>query len=51
MLIISSLGLFDTVFDVDHYKERADEAQGLESNVFNFDGADPAASIDHASNR
>ncbi|KAF9672072.1 hypothetical protein SADUNF_Sadunf11G0002500 [Salix dunnii] len=40
---------FLTLFDVDHDKERA-EAQGLESNGSNFDGADPA-SIDYASNR
>ncbi|KAJ7967695.1 starch synthase 3, chloroplastic/amyloplastic [Quillaja saponaria] len=42
-------GLYDTVFDVDHDKERA-EAQGLEPNGFNFDGAD-AAGVDHALNR
>lgn len=42
-------GLFDTVFDVDHDKERA-KAQGLEPNGFNFDGADPAG-VDYALNR
>ncbi|CAK7351255.1 unnamed protein product [Dovyalis caffra] len=42
-------GLFDTVFDVDHDKERA-EAQGLEPNGFSFDGADPAG-VDYALNR
>uniref|UniRef100_A0A6N2KX04 starch synthase n=1 Tax=Salix viminalis TaxID=40686 RepID=A0A6N2KX04_SALVM len=34
-------GLGDTVFDVDHDKEKA-KAQGLEPNGFSFDGADPA---------
>ncbi|KAF8031437.1 hypothetical protein BT93_D0599 [Corymbia citriodora subsp. variegata] len=42
-------GLYDTVFDVDHDKERA-QAQGLEPNGFNFDGAD-SAGIDYALNR
>ncbi|KAA8520072.1 hypothetical protein F0562_014328 [Nyssa sinensis] len=42
-------GLYDTVFDVDNDKERA-EAQGLETNGFNFDGAD-ATSVDYALNR
>lgn len=42
-------GLYDTVFDVDHDKERA-QAQGLEPNGFNFDGADPAG-VDYALNR
>ncbi|KAM4101812.1 hypothetical protein ACB094_05G173800 [Castanea mollissima] len=42
-------GLYDTVFDVDHDKERA-QAQGLEPNGFNFDGAD-AAGVDYALNR
>ncbi|XP_058200425.1 starch synthase 3, chloroplastic/amyloplastic [Rhododendron vialii] len=42
-------GLHDTVFDVDHDKERA-EAQGLEPNGFSFDGAD-AAGIEYALNR
>ncbi|XP_038690826.1 starch synthase 3, chloroplastic/amyloplastic isoform X2 [Tripterygium wilfordii] len=37
-------GLYDTVFDVDHDKERA-EAQGLEPNGFNFDGADAGQSL------
>ncbi|KAI6704051.1 hypothetical protein NL676_013187 [Syzygium grande] len=42
-------GLYDTVFDVDHDKERA-QAQGLEPNGFNFDGAD-STGIDYALNR
>lgn len=42
-------GLYDTVFDVDHDKERA-RAQGLEPNGFNFEGADPAG-VDYALNR
>uniref|UniRef100_A0A7N0UI48 starch synthase n=1 Tax=Kalanchoe fedtschenkoi TaxID=63787 RepID=A0A7N0UI48_KALFE len=42
-------GLYDTVFDVDHDKERA-QAQGLEPNGFSFDGAD-APGIDYALNR
>ncbi|KDP20743.1 hypothetical protein JCGZ_21214 [Jatropha curcas] len=42
-------GLYDTVFDVDHDKERA-QAEGLEPNGFNFDGAD-GAGIDYALNR
>ncbi|KAJ8761784.1 hypothetical protein K2173_004596 [Erythroxylum novogranatense] len=42
-------GLYDTVFDVDHDKERA-EAQGLEPNGFSFDGADTAG-VDYALNR
>ncbi|XP_021889061.1 starch synthase 3, chloroplastic/amyloplastic [Carica papaya] len=42
-------GLYDTVFDVDHDKDRA-EAQGLEPNGFNFDGAD-SAGVDYALNR
>lgn len=42
-------GLYDTVFDVDHDKERA-EAQGLEPNGFNFEGAD-IAGVDYALNR
>lgn len=45
----SSVGLYDTVFDVDHDKERA-QAQGLEPNGFSFDGAD-AAGVDYALNR
>lgn len=32
-------GLYDTVFDVDHDRERA-KAQGLEPNGFSFDGTD-----------
>jgi starch synthase len=47
--VISFIGLYDTVFDVDHDKERA-QAQGLEPNGFNFDGAD-AAGVDYALNR
>ncbi|XP_010533814.1 PREDICTED: starch synthase 3, chloroplastic/amyloplastic [Tarenaya hassleriana] len=42
-------GLYDTVFDVDHDKDRA-EAQGLEPNGFSFDGAD-SAGVDYALNR
>ncbi|KAL8461437.1 hypothetical protein ACS0TY_032779 [Phlomoides rotata] len=42
-------GLYDTVFDVDHDKERA-QAHGLEPNGFNFDGAD-GAGVDYALNR
>ncbi|WOH12254.1 hypothetical protein DCAR_0831756 [Daucus carota subsp. sativus] len=42
-------GLYDTVFDVDHDKERA-QARGLEPNGFNFEGAD-AAGVDYAVNR
>ncbi|XP_068656692.1 starch synthase 3, chloroplastic/amyloplastic [Aristolochia californica] len=42
-------GLYDTVFDIDHDKERA-EAVGLEPNGFSFDGADPAG-VDYALNR
>ncbi|KAK4485083.1 hypothetical protein RD792_007691 [Penstemon davidsonii] len=42
-------GLYDTVFDVDHDKERA-EANGLEPNGFNFDGAD-APGVDYALDR
>lgn len=47
--IFFSLGLYDTVFDVDHDKERA-QALGLEPNGFNFDGAD-SAGVDYALNR
>lgn len=47
--MISFVGLYDTVFDVDHDKERA-QAQGLEPNGFNFDGAD-SAGVDYALNR
>lgn len=43
------IGLYDTVFDVDDDKERA-QVQGLEPNGFNFDGADPAG-VDYALNR
>ena len=35
--VLFLIGLYDTVFDVDHDKERA-EAQGLEPNGFSFDG-------------
>ncbi|KAK2447829.1 starch synthase 3, chloroplastic/amyloplastic [Trifolium repens] len=42
-------GLYDTVFDVDHDRDRA-QAQGLEPNGFNFDGAD-AGGVDYALNR
>ncbi|GLT52638.1 hypothetical protein SLA2020_259660 [Shorea laevis] len=42
-------GLHDTVFDVDHDKERA-QAQGLEPNGFSFEGAD-GGGVDYALNR
>ncbi|KAK1304752.1 hypothetical protein QJS10_CPB11g01349 [Acorus calamus] len=42
-------GLYDTVFDVDHDKDRA-QTLGLEPNGFSFDGADPAG-VDYALNR
>nr|Q43846.1 RecName: Full=Soluble starch synthase 3, chloroplastic/amyloplastic; AltName: Full=Soluble starch synthase III; Short=SS III; Flags: Precursor [Solanum tuberosum]CAA65065.1 glycogen (starch) synthase [Solanum tuberosum] len=42
-------GLYDTVFDVDHDKERAQQC-GLEPNGFSFDGAD-AGGVDYALNR
>ncbi|KAG4960127.1 hypothetical protein JHK87_036760 [Glycine soja] len=42
-------GLYDTVFDVDHDKDRA-QAQGLEPNGFSFDGADTGG-VDYALNR
>lgn len=42
-------GLYDTVFDVEHDKERA-QSQGLAPNGFNFEGAD-AAGVDYAVNR
>ncbi|XP_062088414.1 starch synthase 3, chloroplastic/amyloplastic isoform X2 [Humulus lupulus] len=42
-------GLYDTVFDVDHDKERA-QAQGLEPNGFSFDAADTAG-VDYALDR
>ncbi|XP_078175725.1 starch synthase 3 isoform X1 [Carex rostrata] len=42
-------GLYDTVFDVDNDKERA-QAAGVEPNGFNFDGAD-ASGVDYALNR
>nr|XP_016481796.1 PREDICTED: soluble starch synthase 3, chloroplastic/amyloplastic-like [Nicotiana tabacum] len=42
-------GLYDTVFDVDRDKERAQQC-GLELNGFSFDGAD-AAGVDYALNR
>ncbi|KAI3986694.1 hypothetical protein MKX01_014232, partial [Papaver californicum] len=42
-------GLYDTVFDVDHDKERA-EAAGYEPNGFSFNGAD-IAGVDYALNR
>ncbi|KAL9452162.1 hypothetical protein AB3S75_008037 [Citrus x aurantiifolia] len=42
-------GLYDTVFDVDHDKERA-QALDLEPNGFSFDGAD-SAGVDYALNR
>ncbi|KAF7811169.1 starch synthase 3, chloroplastic/amyloplastic [Senna tora] len=42
-------GLYDTVYDVDHDKDRA-QAQGLLPNGFGFDGAD-AGGVDYALNR
>ncbi|KAJ3689831.1 hypothetical protein LUZ61_018995 [Rhynchospora tenuis] len=42
-------GLYDTVFDVDNDKERA-QAAGVEPNGFNFEGAD-ASGVDYALNR
>ncbi|THU65148.1 hypothetical protein C4D60_Mb05t00610 [Musa balbisiana] len=42
-------GLYDTVFDVDNDRERA-QAQGLEPNGFSFDGAD-SAGVDDVLNR
>ncbi|PHT30313.1 Soluble starch synthase 3, chloroplastic/amyloplastic [Capsicum baccatum] len=42
-------GLYDTVFDVDHDKERAQQC-GLGPNGFSFDGAD-AGGVDYALNR
>lgn len=42
-------GLYDTVFDVDNDKDRA-QAQGLETNGFSFDGADTGG-VDYALNR
>ncbi|ESR62971.1 hypothetical protein CICLE_v100143191mg, partial [Citrus x clementina] len=42
-------GLYDTVFDVDHDKERA-QGLDLEPNGFSFDGAD-SAGVDYALNR
>ncbi|KAK7359778.1 hypothetical protein VNO77_01743 [Canavalia gladiata] len=42
-------GLYDTVFDVDNDRDRA-QAQGLETNGFSFDGAD-AGGVDYALNR
>ncbi|XP_058094837.1 starch synthase 3, chloroplastic/amyloplastic [Magnolia sinica] len=42
-------GLYDTVFDVDHDKERA-QAIGIEPNGFSFDGAD-SSGVDYALNR
>lgn len=42
-------GLYDTVFDVDNDKDRA-QAQGLEPNGFNFEGAD-SSGVDYALDR
>ncbi|XP_074580048.1 starch synthase 3, chloroplastic/amyloplastic-like [Curcuma longa] len=42
-------GLYDTVFDVDNDKERA-QAQGLEPNGFSFEGTD-AGAVEYALNR
>lgn len=46
---MSSTGLYDTVFDVDNDKARA-QAQGLEPNGFSFEGTD-AGCVDYALNR
>ena len=42
-------GLIDTVFDVDHDVERA-EQKGLDVNGYSFEGAD-ASGMDYALNR
>ena len=42
-------GLYDTVFDVDDDKDRA-QAQGLEPNGFSFEGAD-SNGVDYALDR
>jgi glycogen synthase len=42
-------GLYDTVFDVDDDKDRA-QAQGLEPNGFSFEGAD-SSGVDYALDR
>jgi len=42
-------GLYDTVFDVDNDKDRA-QAQGLEPNGFSFEGAD-SSGVDYALDR
>lgn len=42
-------GLYDTVFDVDNDKDRA-QTQGLEPNGFNFEGTD-SGGLDYALNR
>ncbi|KAJ0984467.1 hypothetical protein J5N97_002823 [Dioscorea zingiberensis] len=42
-------GLYDTVFDVDNDKDRA-QIQGLEPNGFSFEGAD-SSGVDYALNR
>lgn len=42
-------GLYDTVFDVDNDKDRA-QAQGLEPNGFSFEGADNSG-VDYALDR
>ena len=47
--ILLCLGLNDTVFDVDHDKDRA-LYNGLEPNGFSFDGTD-APGVDYALNR
>ena len=42
-------GLYDTVFDVDNDKQRAQD-NGLEPNGFSFEGAD-SGGVDYALNR
>jgi glycogen synthase len=42
-------GLYDTVFDVDNDKDRA-QAQGFEPNGFSFEGADTSG-VDYALDR
>mmetsp|Transcript_27833 Transcript_27833/g.58762 ORF Transcript_27833/g.58762 Transcript_27833/m.58762 type:complete len:119 (-) Transcript_27833:76-432(-) len=43
-------GLRDTVFDVDHDRERADREKGIEPNGFTFEGMDTPG-MDYALNR
>jgi starch synthase len=46
---MNTAGLYDTVFDVDNDKDRA-QAQGLEPNGFSFEGAD-SSGVDYALDR